>query len=232
MHVPTEQSGPASQSAAPQKPLLMIDHDGVVLDSFDVYATALIDACRRVGLNGLAEPDDVLRLFEGNIFAGLRALGADDRVLGEITRRSALTLRNALPWLRPFPLMPQLLDELGDTHHLVVVTASDEELVHAFLRRYRVTGVAEVLGAQAGESTTLKMWALLARFPDQPPPWFVTDTAGDVREALLAGVRPCGVAWGWHEPQDLLAAGAEAVAETPAALPAILAPGAAADFWD
>ena len=57
------------------------------------------------------------------------------------------------------------------------------------------------------------------------------DTAGDIREAREAGVTPVGVAWGWHEPELLLEAGAERVAVTPAELLTILAPELAHDFF-
>ena len=46
----------------------------------------------------------------------------------------------------------------------------------------------------------------------------IGDTLYDVEMALAAGVRAIGVAWGYHAPEELLAAGAEAVAETPAQL--------------
>ena len=41
--------------------------------------------------------------------------------------------------------------------------------------------------------------------------------------AVAAGVRPIGVAWGYHTPAELLAAGAEAVAQTPQQLAEMLA---------
>jgi phosphoglycolate phosphatase len=43
----------------------------------------------------------------------------------------------------------------------------------------------------------------------------VTDTAGDVRDALAAGIRVVGVAWGMHSVEELTAAGAEFVALWP-----------------
>lgn len=46
----------------------------------------------------------------------------------------------------------------------------------------------------------------------------IGDTVFDIAMARAAGVRALGVAWGYHEPDELLAAGAEAVAETPAQL--------------
>jgi phosphoglycolate phosphatase len=46
----------------------------------------------------------------------------------------------------------------------------------------------------------------------------IGDTVYDIEMALAAGVRAIGVAWGYHAPEELLAAGAEAVAGTPAQL--------------
>lgn len=46
----------------------------------------------------------------------------------------------------------------------------------------------------------------------------IGDTAYDMQMACDAGVRALGVDWGYHHPQELLEAGAEFVAETPAQL--------------
>ncbi len=46
----------------------------------------------------------------------------------------------------------------------------------------------------------------------------IGDTVYDIEMARSAGTRAIGVAWGYHAPHELLAAGAEAVAESPAHL--------------
>ena len=46
----------------------------------------------------------------------------------------------------------------------------------------------------------------------------IGDTDFDMAMAAAAGVRAIGVAWGYHDPAELRAAGAEFVAETPAEL--------------
>ncbi|MDE2403744.1 MAG: HAD-IA family hydrolase [Sphingomonadales bacterium] len=50
----------------------------------------------------------------------------------------------------------------------------------------------------------------------------IGDTAYDIHMAQAAGVRALGVAWGYHAPEELFAAGADAVATTPAQLGALL----------
>jgi phosphoglycolate phosphatase len=50
----------------------------------------------------------------------------------------------------------------------------------------------------------------------------IGDTQYDILMAREAGVRAIGVNWGYHEPEELVAAGAEFVADTPEALRAHL----------
>ena len=51
----------------------------------------------------------------------------------------------------------------------------------------------------------------------------IGDTSFDIAMARNAGVRAIGVGWGYHEPAELIAEGADAVATTPAQLPALCA---------
>jgi phosphoglycolate phosphatase len=51
----------------------------------------------------------------------------------------------------------------------------------------------------------------------------IGDTTYDIAMAVSAGVRAIGVAWGYHAADELLAAGAAAVAETPEELGDLLA---------
>ncbi len=50
----------------------------------------------------------------------------------------------------------------------------------------------------------------------------IGDTSFDIEMAKAAGATPIGVAWGYHEPDELLRAGAVAVAQSPAQLTEIL----------
>jgi len=208
----------------------MLDHDGVVVDSLEIFTTSFVEACRRVGLPQVTSAEDVLALLDGNFYESLRDAGAEDAQIREAMIRTAGALRLAMPALRPFPLMPEVLNDLAEARHLVIVSSNAGDVVELFLKRHGIAGVAEVAGAESGRSKVAKVKALMARFPGQPCYWFVGDTTGDMREARLAGATPLGVAWGWHGAEELEAAGAERIADTPADLLAIVAPELAADF--
>ena len=50
----------------------------------------------------------------------------------------------------------------------------------------------------------------------------IGDTVFDIQMAVAAGVRPIGVSWGYHEPGELLDAGAVAVADSMSELEALI----------
>ena len=211
--------------------LVMFDFDGVIVDSLDVFGAAFLDACAVTGVEGFTRTDDLLAVMESNFFTGMRARGVDDERVAEVLHRVGDALVRARHWLKPFPLVPDVLEDLADTRTVVIVTSSPEEVVAGWLRTHQVHGVAEVAGAESARSKVEKIHALMARFPGQEVYWYVGDTAGDIREAREAGVTPLGVAWGWHEPEMLLEAGAERIVASPAELLAIVAPEQARDFF-
>jgi phosphoglycolate phosphatase len=214
-----------------RRELVMFDYDGVIVDSLDVFSAAFIDACAAAGVPGFTTPDDLLAVMEDNFYAGMRARGVDDERVADVLHRLGDALIRARHWLKPFPLIPQVLEDLGETRTVVVVTSSPADVVEGWFRSHGITGVAEVVGAETARSKVEKIHTLMARFPGQAVYWFVGDTAGDIREAREAGVTPLGVSWGWHEPEMLSAAGAERVAFSPAELLTIVAPELTSDFF-
>lgn len=214
-----------------RRELVMFDFDGVIVDSIDIFSTAFLEACAAVGVEGFTSAADLLAVMEDNYYAGMRARGVDDAQGAEVLRRLGASLVRARHWLKPFPLMPQVLEELSDVRTLIVVTSSPNDVVQGWLRGHEILGVSEVDDAGTALSKVDKIHALQERFPGQEVYWYVGDTAGDVREAREAGATPVGVSWGWHEPEQLAEAGAERIAYTPAELLTILAPELRHDFF-
>jgi phosphoglycolate phosphatase len=214
-----------------RRELVMFDFDGVIVDSLDVFSAAFSDACAAAGVPGFTTPDELLAVMEDNFYAGMRARGVDDARVAEVLRRLGEALIRARHWLKPFPLVPEVLEDLADARTVVIVTSSPTDVVEGWLRTHEVHGVAEVAGAETARSKVEKIHTLLARFPGQEVYWYVGDTAGDIREAREAGVTPVGVAWGWHDPELLVEAGAERIAASPAELLGIVAPELTRDFF-
>ena len=64
--------------------------------------------------------------------------------------------------------------------------------------------------------------ALAEALADPAQAVMIGDTAYDIDMAKAAGLRALGVAWGYHAPEELIAAGADAVAATPGELMELL----------
>ena len=217
--------------AGDRRDLVMFDYDGVVVDSLDVFIPSFIEASRQAGIEGVTTEEDAIALFEGNFYDALRALGAGEAQITRAFDRTGDALMLAAPWLKPFPLIREVIEELSTARTVIIVTSNKTRVVEGWLGRHGVSGVTEVAGAEAAQSKIEKIRRLVERFPGQEVYWYVGDTAGDMIEARAAGVTPLGVAWGWHDPEKLVNAGAERVAAAPAELLTIVAPELTHDFF-
>ena len=202
----------------------MLDFDGVVVDSLEAFAASLIAACDRFGIGAVRTVADVVELFAGNVYESLRATGVDERRVVEAVKAAVSDLEPVLPRLRPFPGMPEVIGRLALRSDVVIVTSNEERLVRRFLADNDVRGVEAIAGVESGLSKLEKIRVVRARYEGQPTYPFVSDTAGDIREARDAGVTPIGVGWGWHDRERLLAAGATHVVDSPKELLDLLAP--------
>ena len=41
----------------------MLDYDGVVVDSLEIFSASFLEGCRRAGVQGITSQDDMLALF-------------------------------------------------------------------------------------------------------------------------------------------------------------------------
>ncbi len=202
--------------------VVMFDFDGVVVDSLEVFAFALIAACAEHGIAPVRTVDDVVALFAGNVYESFRAIGAGEQAVARALKTAGRVLERDLSRMKPFVGMPEVLARLGELGDVVIVTSNSEPLVRRFLAENHVEGVTAIAGVESGHSKTEKIGLLRQRYPRQAVYFFVGDTAGDMREAREAGVTPVAVGWGWHGPEALLAAGASRVVATPEELLAVL----------
>jgi phosphoglycolate phosphatase len=197
---------------------------------------------------GVDRPEQYFDLFRGNVFESIRKLCRDDAHAARAKKAFLELLRSDYT---P-PLVPGVTDvvrRLAGDCTLAVMSSN----AMAVLRRVLVANdlafcFAHVFGGDVAPDKRAAIGAFLAdsgsgygrrceadydeggrgRDPDPGSTVLVTDTAGDVRDALEAGIRVVGVAWGMHSVEELTAAGAEFVALWPQEIAAHLLGDAAA----
>jgi len=198
---------------------ILFDLDGTLTDSGE----GIIN-CAILGLAhfGLPIPDrKTLRVFVGPplhetfIKFGVPDDKADEAV--EVYRSRYNTVgkfENA-----PYPGIVTLLQTLkSHGHTLLVATSKPEELSVEILEKFELAPYFDrICGASLDRSRTCKedvIAYLLAQHGTAEDMVMVGDTHFDVEGAKAHGIPAIGVAWGYGKVQDMVDAGADAIAYT------------------
>lgn len=123
----------------------------------------------------------------------------------------------------PYPGIRAMLGTLKDAgHRLCVATSKPEEMAKTILDKFGLSGYFDLIcGASLDSSRDSKdkvIGYLLEQSPDREDIVMVGDTAYDVQGAAVHHIPTIGVAWGYGKVEDMQAAGAIAIAGSPAQL--------------
>jgi len=205
--------------------LIMLDFDGVIVDSLEATYAGAVQYLEEHGLDHLASPDAMLSMLDHNWYEGMARAGLPPGVAEALDAALMEGLRERIDEIDPVPGMPQVIERLSLRHTVVVITSNFSWFVDGVFRRLGVSGVTEVAGADDHKSKVRKMARARARHPHPGGCCYVGDTVGDIAEAREAGVPSVAVTWGWHPEERLRAAGPDAVARDPEELARILTEG-------
>ncbi|NKD85653.1 HAD-IA family hydrolase [Haematospirillum jordaniae] len=212
--------------------LVLWDVDGTLLNSRSLILETMHEACRH---EGIACPSARL-VARGT---GLPLVDMVAFVLPDydaaVHQRVAVAYRRIFPALREkgdghdrlFPHIRFVLDDLRKQEILMgLVTGMGRRGVLAFVERYGLADYFVTVGtADDGPgkpSPFLVVQAVRQTGAERKNTVVIGDTSFDMMMARAAGVSAIGVAWGNHDVSGLWQAGAEAVAEEPAVLPALI----------
>ena len=229
---------------------LLFDLDGTLVQTRDSSWQIFQETNSSFGL-GVNSHDEFFKLFNENFFDALEALarerGVDDPAL--VREHFQRRLRSDyLPEV--VPGIAAIVRKLASSYTLMIVSSNTMESVRRVLEN---NGLADCFAhVFSGEVAPSKMSAIAHVLEDptyacgrQCVPYYnesatphkhattevmlITDTVGDIEEALKAGIRACGVAWGMHSAERLKVAGAEFVCVWPEELLVYLRDGRSTD---
>jgi phosphoglycolate phosphatase len=219
-------------SRAADAPLAVFDIDGTLVDSRAAILEAAMTAARTVGL---AEPDyEAVRQIVGlSLHEALRQLAPEltDAELAEFVAayQGAFRSMHERPGFEE-PLYAgamDLLDRLRrDGWRLSLATGQSRRGVERNLARagwsdlFLSSHCAEDGPGKPDPAMLVCAMDVCGGAPERTV--MIGDTSHDMRMALNAGVRPQGVAWGFHTADEVLASGAVHVAEDFPALEQVL----------
>jgi len=209
-------------------PLAVFDCDGTLVDGQGAVVAAMESAFRQTGLAvpdphlvrrmvGLSLPQAVARLAREASAEQVREAVAAYKTAFRAAREAG-TLAEPL-----FPGIAALLDDLAAAGWTMAVATgkSDRGLAHCLASHGIADRFASLQTAERHPSKPDPAMLEAALFETDTAPEaavMIGDTAYDMAMAAAIGVRAVGVAWGYHEGPELIAAGAAYVARDPADL--------------
>lgn len=215
---------------------LLFDLDGTLVQTRNSSWQIFQETNSKFGL-GVSSAAEFFGLFDENFFDALEALArnvgvADPGLVREHFQRNLRS--DYLPEV--VPGIAAIVRKLASSYTLMIVSSNTMESVRRVLEN---NGLADCFAhVFSGEVAPSKVHAIDHVMEDptyacgrQCVPYYnetgtphkhasnevmlITDTVGDVTDALKAGIRVCGVAWGMHSADRLKEAGAEFVCVWP-----------------
>lgn len=230
---------------------LLFDLDGTLVRTREASWELFRQTNEKFGL-GVDTPSAFFRLFNQNFYEALDQKSNSLNGNGGAGAESAAVKRHFQELLRQdycpdlVPGMANVVHGLASSYTLIVLSSNTMEAVRKILLTADVASCfAHVFTGDVTPSKVDAIERFLAdpsyscgrrcsphyeestppRFHDPQEAMLITDTVGDVEEALSAGIRVGAVSWGMHRAEDLEAAGAEFVCIWPEELVAYLKPG-------
>jgi phosphoglycolate phosphatase len=235
-------------TAPPPAEAVLFDLDGTLVQTRSASWEVFRPISEQFEL-GITRPEQYFELFRGNVYDSIRQLCRDDEH-GEQVKHA---LRERLREQYNPALVPGIADvvrRLAGRCTLAVMSSNtmpvlrrvltDNDLAFCFAHVFggdvtpdKRTAIRQFM-ADAGSGFGRRCEADYDESgspgrPNRSRTVLITDTAGDVRDALAEGIQVVGVAWGMHSVEELTAAGAEFVAYWPQELAARLLGDGAAD---
>ncbi|MDD2807693.1 MAG: HAD hydrolase-like protein [Patescibacteria group bacterium] len=176
------------------KKIILFDFDGVIVDSFET-AYSIVEELQ-LGFSRQYYRE----MFCGNIFDSVDSHhqnGNHKKVSQEEWFKLYAKKLLKLPVIIG---MPAALKKLSASYRLVVVSSSINSPIQSYLELHHINQLFDkVYGADVHRSKIEKMRMVLAEYNiSQSDCVFVTDTAGDLKEAAKVGIDSIVVSWGFH----------------------------------
>ncbi len=194
--------------------LIIFDYDGVIVDSFEIFMENFILACQKEGVDEIANKEDFLKLFEGNMYESMIKKGMSrEKILRVVYAMRDSMIKNQ-DRLKLFDGISEAIKELSVSNKLAVVTSNETAIVKKFLKDRNIDYFEEIIGSDREASKVKKIKRLKEEFSSYEC-YYIGDTVGDIIEGRRAGAKTVAVAWGWHSESKLREASPDYVVHSP-----------------
>lgn len=216
----------------PEFKAAIFDLDGTLLNTLGEIATACNAALARRGYP--QHPEDAYRQFVGNgaKMLSLRALPKEKQTSEEQEKLYELVVeefaRHQNTIARPYAGTMEMLDAFIESGKIISILSNkpEEFTIEAVDKLlpgvdfFKVCGGRKDIPLKPDAGYALKIADSMGLAPNEI--LFIGDSNIDMQTACNAGMIPVGAAWGFRGPEELIAAGAEIVMDSPSDLITLL----------
>ena len=166
--------------------LIMFDYDGVIVDSLKFLTENFIDACNENGFYDITSQDQLLNLFDGNMYENMLTYGLDIRIVDQIINMLKIRENENIENLRLFKGIEDALNTISQKNKLFIITSNHSSTVINMLEKNKITCFEDVIGAEKEKSKIKKIKSTMSKYPNLTA-YYVGDTKGDMLEGKIAG---------------------------------------------
>jgi len=184
--------------------IIIFDFDGVIADSFEIALR--VGQMSKPTLTG----ERYRKLFDGNIYEA----EYEDPVVKEVDFFAEYGKR--FKTLGLADEIKTIIKKLSQDFRLFVVSGTTNAIINEYLKRHEILGYfIEVFGCDVATSKVKKFNMLFEKYKIFPAEAiFLTDTAGDIKEAKIAKINfIVGILGGFQDRASLKKAEPNAIAE-------------------
>lgn len=181
----------------PKRALVMLDFDGVIVDSLKLFSAAFILACQANSFYGVSTEEEFLKLTEGNFFDGIMKFGLDVNTVDSILNNFEMRQKEYLDNCELFLGMDEAIKKLSEKNKVFIISSNLSDAAFRILQKNSINCYEDIIGGEQERSKVNKIKNTMARYPNLTS-YYVGDTMGDIIEGKQAGVKTIGVSWGWH----------------------------------
>lgn len=205
------------------KKTILFDLDGTLTDSAEGVINCAILALKHYGLP-VPERSEMTFMVGPPLRDSFLKLGVPE---AEVENAVEIYRRRYVPTgmfeNSPYPGISAMLGALKEAgHELYTATSKPEEMATQILNKFQLSGYFDRIFGASMDGTRDTKDTVIAYLLEQLGPReniiMVGDTHFDVEGAAVHGIKTIGVAWGYGKVEDITAAGAIAIATSPAHL--------------
>ena len=191
-------------TGAPRRPrrVMLLDYDGVLVDSQDLAGRLFIQALNSIGFYQLTSPEEVVDLCDGNVSDKLQKAGLTPAQISEAYRLYADNMNNSTEKTPLFPGVQEALANLYPDYFLHIVSSSSHAVIAATIQEHQIPWIDGIWGMD-DEPSKVKKIAHIRQLHPGLPAFFLGDTRGDMVESHEAGVVAIAATWGWHRRERI-----------------------------